>query len=469
MNMNRRDLAKAFGVAGASMFLPNLRSAQAAGTPPKRLLIFYTQHGTLPWLWKPQGSGTNFTLGPMLAPLEPYKKDLILIDGLDFKGLKGAGSKDDFTCGHARGQSSSLTASIQTEGATAKAGGPSIDYHIANGLIKENNGKPVTAVPVVQAAIIENRPNVMSWGQPYQPAAGQNVLPEHDALKVYNRLFPNGAPSSGDTAPMVDNKEGLQRKASLNFLSREYRLLQDKLGKFERDRLEQHANLVSDLQQRVDLVSAGGGPTVACKAPQGVKANKKQNAYYDPLIWENTRPTVPLLAQAAFACDLTRVFAIHVEDPPPRIYGGAPGFSSTHDMIHKVYVGPKTGPVETALKMYGVFTSIFKETLDLLASVKESDGKSLLYHTAVLWCGELAQPGHSTANCKWLTAGQLGGYLKTGQTLTYDDDRINFIDGSKGDAVPSNGDVFTTLANGMGVPTTAFGVNTKGELAAMKA
>ncbi|MDX2023379.1 MAG: DUF1552 domain-containing protein [Deltaproteobacteria bacterium] len=471
MTMNRRDLAKALGLAGASLFLPNLRVARAASGPPKRFVIFYSQHGTMPWLWRPQGSGTNFTLGPLLSPLAPYKQDLILLDGIDFKGLKGPGSKDDLSCGHARGQSSSLTANIQTQGATAKAGGPSIDYYIADGLKAANGGKPPTAVPLVQAAIVEQRPNVQTWGQPYQSAAGQTVLPERDALTVYKRLFPNGTPPTGGSPSMPD-KETLQRKATLEYLEKEYKVVEQKLGKFERQRLDQHVTLVTDLKQRIDLMSGGGGaggPLSACKAPMGVKANKVQSNYYDPLIWENTRPTVPLLMQAAFACDITRIFAIHVEDPPGRLYGGTAGFASPHEMVHGLDVGSKSGPVDQATKMYGEFTKIYKEVLDLLSAVKESDGKSLLYHTCVLWCGELAQPGHSTANAKWLTAGQLGGYLKTGQALSYDGDGVRFADGDKGDAVPSNGDVFTTIANGMGVPTKAFGVNTKGELAAMKA
>ena len=476
MRFNRRKFAQTMGLGGASLFLPSLRSAQAASTPPKRLLIIYTQHGTLPWLWRPTGTPGNYQLGPLLAPLESYKNEITLLDGVDFKGLKGPGSKDDFACGHARGQSSSLTANIQTQGATAKAGGPSIDYHISDGLKAQNGGKPVTAVPVVQAAIVEQRPNVMTWGQPYQPVAGQTVLPERDALTVFKRLFPTGmAPAAMPGMPTVD-KAALQRKTALDYLANEFKVAENKLGRVERVKLEQHANLVTDLKQRIDLMSTpgtSGGVLAECKTPTGVRANKTQSNYYDPLIWENTRPTVPLLMQSAFACDITRVFSIHVEDPPGRLYGGTAGLASPHDLVHAVDVGKKDGNpaaiVSQCRGMYGEFAKIVKQCLDLLSAVKESDGNSLLHHTCVLWCGELAQPGHSTGNCKWLTAGRLGGYLKPGQWLNYGDDGIRFADGDRGDAVPSNGDVFTTIANGMGVPTTAFGVNTKGEIAAMKA
>jgi hypothetical protein len=471
MSWSRRDFARAMGLTGASLFLPNLRAAAASAPPPRRFLIVYTQHGTMPWLWRPTGNPDNYQLGPLLAPLASYKRDIILLDGLDFKGLKGPGSKDDLqNCGHARGQASSLTAHIQTQGATAKSGGPSIDYYISDGLKAQNGGKPVTTVPLVQAAIVEQRPNVPSWGQPYQQVPGQTVLPERDALVVYNRLFPNGLPAGpSDTGAAA--KEAAQRKAALDFVAGELKIAENKLGRFERQRLEQHASLVSDLQQRIDLMSSGSsqaGSNPACKAPTGVKANKVQSNYYDPLVWENTRPTVPLLAQAAFACDLTRVFAIHVEDPPGRLYGGTGGYASPHEMVHGIQMDNKTGPSQCT-PFYLEFAKVVKDVLDLLSSVQESDGKPLLHHTCVLWCSELANADHTTANSKWLTAGSLGGYLKPGQWLSYDGDEKRVVDGDRGDAVPSNGDVFTTIANGMGVPTKAFGINTKGELAAMKA
>ncbi len=93
----------------------------------------------------------------------------------------------------------------------------------------------------------------------------------------------------------------------------------------------------------------------------------------------------------------------------------------------------------------------------------------MLHHTAVLWCGEIAQPGHSYQNNKWVLAGQLGGYLKTQQFFDWDGDNVRWSGSPP--SVPSNGDLFTTLANGMGVPTEKFGhaAACRGEIADIKA
>src|SRR6187399_2469739 len=47
-----------------------------------RLIIFYTRWGTAYPDWWPTGSERNFSLGPVLAPLEPYKDKLIILSGL---------------------------------------------------------------------------------------------------------------------------------------------------------------------------------------------------------------------------------------------------------------------------------------------------------------------------------------------------------------------------------------------------
>jgi hypothetical protein len=113
---NRRNLLKRLGTTAglgtAAYLLPTLRNAHAA-PPPKRFVLFYSHQATLPWMWIPKsGDKTNFVLGDLLSPLESYKKDLVLLSGVDFAALDQPGGRKGED-GHASGQACSLTANVQ--------------------------------------------------------------------------------------------------------------------------------------------------------------------------------------------------------------------------------------------------------------------------------------------------------------------------------------------------------------------
>jgi len=220
------------------------------------------------------------------------------------------------------------------------------------------------------------------------------VRPERDASKLFERLFPGGLPPGGGAPAGTPDPAAGKRASALEFVANEMKIVQGKLGKEEAARLENHATLVSDLKKRVDLLaqgSPGGGSSASCKVPPA--APRQMGGYK----WDATRLHVPRIMQAAFACDVTRVFAIQVEEPPPRLWGGLTGYASTHEMVHALNVSNKDNQNANLLTQsrafYTEYAKIFKEVLDLLMEVKESDGKPMLFHTCVLWGGELAQPG----------------------------------------------------------------------------
>jgi hypothetical protein len=84
----RRTVLKAVGVTLGLPFLDAMvpagtALAQTAAAPKLRAGFFYIPHGAVMYntphgpamdKWTPTGSGADFTLSPILAPLEPYKK-----------------------------------------------------------------------------------------------------------------------------------------------------------------------------------------------------------------------------------------------------------------------------------------------------------------------------------------------------------------------------------------------------------
>lgn len=73
--------------AGAMLapFVPLLEpEAKGGGAQPypTRIVFLFSANGTLHERWVPTGSQTDFTLGEILVPLEPYKDRLIVLSTL---------------------------------------------------------------------------------------------------------------------------------------------------------------------------------------------------------------------------------------------------------------------------------------------------------------------------------------------------------------------------------------------------
>ena len=78
---------------GAAVALPLLDSmipastvlAQTAASPRLRMGFIYFPHGAIMDQWTPKTTGKDFQISPILQPLEPYKKQLTIVSGLDNK------------------------------------------------------------------------------------------------------------------------------------------------------------------------------------------------------------------------------------------------------------------------------------------------------------------------------------------------------------------------------------------------
>src|SRR5215510_1049474 len=89
-HLARRTFLRAAGVA---MGLPLLDAmipaatalAQTAAAPRPRLGFIYFPHGAIMDRWTPATEGRDFEVTPVLKPLEPFKKQLTIVSGLENK------------------------------------------------------------------------------------------------------------------------------------------------------------------------------------------------------------------------------------------------------------------------------------------------------------------------------------------------------------------------------------------------
>src|SRR6187551_1463146 len=97
--IHRRQFIQRLGLSAASLpFLLGLPSLglSSPARPRQRLVIMFSPNGTIPTSFWPDETGTDFTLKEILAPLEPFKNQMLILRGLANK-IKGDGD------GHMRG------------------------------------------------------------------------------------------------------------------------------------------------------------------------------------------------------------------------------------------------------------------------------------------------------------------------------------------------------------------------------
>src|SRR5262245_33801026 len=88
-HISRRSVLQGIGATIALPFLDAMVPAAsamaqtAAGKAmPKRFAFVAFPHGAIMDRWAPADTGTGFTMSPILAPLEPYRKHMTIVSGL---------------------------------------------------------------------------------------------------------------------------------------------------------------------------------------------------------------------------------------------------------------------------------------------------------------------------------------------------------------------------------------------------
>ena len=87
-HIRRRTFLRGAGVTLALPLLesmvPALRPLRlTAAAPPKRFVGIWHPHGAAPGYWSPLQSGKDFAFSFITKPLEPFRRRVVIISGLD--------------------------------------------------------------------------------------------------------------------------------------------------------------------------------------------------------------------------------------------------------------------------------------------------------------------------------------------------------------------------------------------------
>jgi hypothetical protein len=428
--LSRRTFLR--GAGGAAIALPWLeamapRRAQAGTGPVKRFIVMFSANGTIPTAWTPTAgmSQTDFTLSPILSPLEPHKSDLVIIGGLEQKG--GGGD------GHQNGMSGMLTGQMLNSGPFAGVGaapagwpmGPSVDQRIAKALAVPT---PLRSLELgVQVGSADN------WGRMIYRDANQPLPPDDDPASVYGRVF-----SDLHTDPAVIARLHKRRKSILDGVSAQFTRLSSRLGTTDRQRLDAHLTAVQEIETRLttDLVVNNPSchdPTISAVATQSNDAFPMVGALQMDLL------------TMALACDITRVASLQWSRSVSQTrFTWLNVTSGHHDLSHRP--DTEADAVSNLTKINTWYAQQFAGLIARLKATPDGAGGTLFDNTLLLWCNELAKGNtHSRMGAPYVLAGSAGGALRTGRYLSYE-----------GVGLPHN-NLLVSILNAMGVPDTTFG------------
>jgi Protein of unknown function (DUF1552) len=442
--LKRRALLR--GLGGLAVGLPALEAmsrstAAAAPTPaPKRLVVFFTPNGTnannselvQPDFW-PEQTGTSFTLGPEVAPLEPLRNQLLMVSGVNGDSM-AQNVKDAFGDLHSIGLSQMLTgvpyvldpaSALPGSLPGGYAGGISVDQYIAK-QIGSTTRFPSLEFGVVNATDIGVRP----FSRMIYSGANQPVPAEQDPAAMYKRLFSDG--TQGGT--MMVERTLAEQKSVLDFVQGDFNRLEPQLGTSDRQKLDAHLTAIRELEMRLTPATATAAPASCSSVPGVTNAG-------DPLDKANFAVTGKLhmdLLALALKCDVTRVASLQWSFARSTlVHAWAGSTQGHHDMSH----------FGASAELTSVNTWYAQQLLYLgqaLASVTDVDGQTLLDNTLIYWCSEVAWAyTHSFLNLRAVLLGGGGGALKTGQHIN--------VGGQP------HQKLLVTLLNAMGIMETTFG------------
>ncbi len=402
--LSRRAVLRKLGI-GAGL-LPLLNAVPSFGATagfPKRLVIVVWTNGVIePSFW-PQGTGTD--LAPMVLPkitasLEPYKQDVLFINGLEFRNCIDVGIG---TYGH----ETYATAFTGTRGMKYSVNGepmskpltPTIDQVIADGIAKQ------VTLPMRSLHLAAWRGGNRNGDCCFHRGVDQPVAPDLSPTAAAGKLF---AGVSGTVNPAIAQALA-QRKSLLDFNGRDVANFGQSLGVDDRHTLAAHLDSVRELERQIGGLSGTKCSGIAIPEIPHLIAN------YPQFIAAHTDIIVN-----AFKCDLTRVATLQVSDyngdgvvfPWLGDLGKALVFPQRdhHDLAHN----PGT---DQKIRADAWFVEQFTAMIKKFKAVPEGGG-TMLDNTAILFANHMTSgERHDYNNLPWILAGRAGGYFKPGRYL----------------------------------------------------
>ena len=339
--------------------------AQTAAVPKLRTGFFYIPHGAImgntshgPSLdrWTPSGSGATFTLSPILASLEPYKKYVSSFGNL--QNAATAGSVHSFT------PATWLSATRPDTGAPRAHMATTLDQVIAKIIGQE------TALPSLEVAAETTVQSAAGGGGYYSTLSfrdAESPLPmEPNPRKVFLQLF-----GEGDT-PQARATIKTRTNSLLDLILEGTKSLKGDLGNGDRVVLDGYLESVREVERRTQKAAAKDLSTLTIsEAPVGELDSFPEQV---KLMFD--------LVALAYQADLTRVASyIMVAEGTNRTYNHIGIPDSFHPVSH--HANDLTR-IEKLAKIQTWHLEQFADFVKKMAETPDGQG-SLLDHSIFMY------------------------------------------------------------------------------------
>jgi hypothetical protein len=443
--LSRRRFLGGAAVAIGLPYLDSLESPARAAVncgARQRLVVGFVPCGIHMPDFTPTTTGKDWAMPHILAPLEPVRKKIAVLTGIDYHktaepatppGGHGSGTGAFLTLRPVHNNANdpnrtSLDQKIATETAACSRPLPSLQLGI------KTSGDGCDKAP--SCSYLE----CISWSK---NTPNPNVT---DPRAAFDRIFTGFNPGAS-------NAEAERRKAKrisiLDHVHNEAKSLNNVLGANDRIKMDEFMTSIRALETRIqNLGTSGGGG--GCTMPT-------KTTLTDSSPYEQRVPIMLDLAVLALQCDVTRVLTfMFARGTSQQDFKFLLGVSSPH---HNISHHGSTADNLKKLRDIGRWEmEQWAGFLKRLDGITEADGKTLLDNTIAYFNSEISDGNaHRKHDMPIVLAGSAGGKLKVdGSHHMYT--RMNFPRPTLG---PGGGPhaikLFVSIMNAFGLPDNTFG------------
>ncbi len=392
--MSRRMFLRGLGVTMALPWLESLpvwgdtAPRHASSEPPVRFAVLFAGNGFHSREWWAKGEGAQMQLGKVLEPLQPFREQLLFLQGLyNQEALIG-------------GIHSCQTGNLLTGAHLAPGGeirsGISCDQVLAERL------KGQTKVP---SLVLATEPSIAAIHKNYSMVYSSHISWSSATTPVPLELYPALAFDR-----LFRDEVGRADKSVLDAVRDDAQRYQRIVSQSDRRRLEEYLTSVREIERRID--QAGHQGRLQGWRPTLAQPNMPRPADGIPQdIDQHMRLMCDILV-LAFQTDTTRVCTLKLNNDHSALR--FPHLKVDY-MIHHLLSHTDSADW---LKVNQFFTEQVAYIARKLAAVQEGQ-RTLLENSMILYLSSMMTGNHNNDQLPVVMVGNGGGQIKTGRTLNY--------------------------------------------------